>query len=151
MILKNLLIILIPFLTNVINQTTEYTNYSWVKLSKINNELIIYNSCDQGNLIIDVNENQHITLLGVQEEEIFDILKIEKNEILTSYYTKSQITKSVQVFNFRWIDKRKGTCEWSTTFSNGYYLNETFVNQKQKTNFKEYHQPCSDCWGKECE
>lgn len=126
----------------------------WIKLTEYKNELVIYESCDMGNLLLSIinkGNNYKLLLLGTQEDSEFDILDVNQKEDTILIYTKSIDTKDNQVFKFLWVNKEKGIGRFITTYSEtGFKSDLSFVSKEKRKKFKRIEQPCEECWGEEC-
>ena len=126
----------------------------WVQLTEKDEKLIIYNSCDAGNLLItisDIDEEKELLLHGQQEDDHFIISTSHKaNESIFINANRMDSNKK-QTFKFTWIDKLNGIGRWETTYSNGTISDNIFVTNEHQLNFETVDQPCKECWGEECD
>lgn len=126
----------------------------WVRLTDKDGKLVIYNSCDAGNLLVTFSNNKgHFELLmhGQQEDNDFEIL--ETTQIYDSIFLKAKWKDSdeKQDFKFYWSNKEKGLGRFITTYSTGFTLDYLFVTSDKESNFEKFDQPCRECWGDECD
>jgi len=125
----------------------------WIRLSESENGLIIYNSCDGGNLLIRLtaeNNKPGILMYGRQEDYEFEIVDSNwtDNTIKINAFWKGSVEP--QDFEFVWIDKEKGLGRWITTYqSSGFTEDHIFVTAEKQGNYPVIDQPCTDCWAEE--
>lgn len=126
----------------------------WIMLTEKDGNLIVYNTCDAGNLelsIIQKKEKTELLLHGQQEDSNFDVLEsIEVNDTISFKVNRLEGEEN-QIFKFVWIEKEKGVGRWINTYSNGYTANYLFVSKDHLSNFDQVNQPCKECWGDECD
>jgi hypothetical protein len=125
----------------------------WVRLTEKNGKLVIYNSCEGGNLLLTFSKKQdHFELLahGQQEDENFEIIESTHTNDTVYMKTKSLISGNIIDYKFTWIDKEKGLGRF-ITISKGHKSDELFVTSEKQTNFEVIDQPCRECWGDECD
>lgn len=126
----------------------------WVKLTEKNEKFIVFNSCDSGNLLLNISKkgnNFEILLHGQQEDASFEILKANQQKDTVFITTKSLDSNKKQVFKFFWTNKQKGLGRWTTKYPNGLVSDFTFVTNENQNNFEIIDQPCKECWGEECD
>jgi signal transduction histidine kinase len=126
----------------------------WVRLTEKEGKLIVFNSCDAGNLLLSISQkNNHFNLLlhGEQEDSDFEILESNQNNDTVILKTKDKETNENQNFKFIWVDREKGLGRWLITFPNGHTIDHFFVISDKQTKFDIITQPCEECWGEECE
>ena len=127
----------------------------WVRLTSTDSGLVVFNSCDGGNLLVSIlkNNNSYKLLLhGTQEDDEFDILETTIGANDTVFFKAEWINSDEkQDFKFVWRDKEKKQAHWITTFSSGFTMNFIFVAGDQQTNYPKIDQPCKECWGEECD
>ena len=126
----------------------------WVRLTERKGKLVVYNSCDLGNLIMSLSkskDNFELLFHGGQEDEKFEI--IDSYEHLDTIFITTNLKDSGrrQEFKLVWVDKLKGLSRWITTYSNGFTSNNFFVVKEKQTGFETEDQPCIECWGEECD
>jgi hypothetical protein len=126
----------------------------WVRLTDKDGKLVVFNSCDGGNLLLTISKNSdHFELLlhGQQEDYGFEIL--ETTQISETIFLKAKWKDSdeKQDFKFIWTDKEKGLGRFITTYSNGFTSDNLFVTSDKQNNFEKFDQPCRECWGDECD
>jgi len=126
----------------------------WVRLTDKYGKLVVYNSCDAGNLLLTISKNSnHFELLlhGQQEDYGFEIL--ETTQLSDTIFLKAKWKDSdeKQNFKFFWTDKEKGLARFITTYSSGFTSDNLFVTKDKQTNFEKFDQPCRECWGDECD
>lgn len=127
----------------------------WVRLTSTDSGLVVFNSCDGGNLLVSVlkNNNSYKLLLhGTQEDDEFDILESRIGANDTVFLKAKWVNlDEKQDFKFVWRDKEKKHAQWITTFSSGFTMDFIFVASDQQTNYPKIDQPCKECWGEECD
>lgn len=126
----------------------------WVKLTKKNKKFIVFNSCDSGNLLLNISKkgnNFEILLHGQQEDASFKILETKQLKDTVFITTKSIDSNKKQSFKFFWTNKQKGVGRWITKFPNGFVSDFIFVTNDKQNNFETMNQPCRECWGDECD
>lgn len=124
----------------------------WICLTDKDGELIIFNSCDGGNMLLTISEKK-LLLHGQQEDTEFIIKSIDESSNSTIIKTTGLTGEGSQDFIFKWIDKDKGLGKWSTTYDNPekWHWEYTFVSAPHQKDFKLVNQPCKECWGDECD
>ena len=121
----------------------------WIQLTKTDSALIIFNSCDHGNLLINISDS-NILLMGTQEDYKYKIEQINYLKNGSIAYILSELgNKDKLVFKFRWIDLQQGIGEWELRFNEKNITQEYFVSKINKKLFKEYNQPIKECWEEE--
>lgn len=126
----------------------------WVRLTDKNGKLIVYNSCDAGNLLLTISNNRdHFELLLHGEQEDYDFEILESAQLNDTIFLKAKWKGSdeKQDFKFFWTNKEKGLGRFVTTYSNGFTSDNLFVTGDKQTNFEKFNQPCRECWGDECD
>ena len=126
----------------------------WVRLTDKNDKLIIYNSCDAGNLLLTISkkgEKFGLLLHGQQEDYDYEIL--ESTQLGDTVFIKTKWTDSdtKQDFKFFWTNKEKGLGRWITAYFGGKTRDYTFVLADRQNDFEKVDQPCRECWGDECD
>lgn len=123
----------------------------WVQLTKTDSGLIVYNSCDMGNLLLTITNKQNkpgILLHGTQEDSEFDILEAYQSTkdtviIKAQWYGSSKM----QDFKFLWTDKAKQLGRWITTYENDFTSDNVFITAAKQNDFRKVDQPCRECHG----
>lgn len=126
----------------------------WIKLSLINKEQVVYNSCEMGNLILtveEINNRASLRMHGEQEDSYFQIQSSMQVGDTIQLQMQVTNTKIKQSFWFNWVDKTRGVGRWRTEYRTGHKLDLSFVNKKYLNSFKIVNQPCRECWGDECD
>lgn len=122
----------------------------WVKLTKTDSGLIVYKSCDGGNLLLTITNKQNkpgILLHGTQEDYEFDILEAYQSTNDTVIIKARWVgTSKMQDFKFLWTDKAKQLGRWITTYNEDFTSNEVFITATKQNNFRKVDQPCRECW-----
>lgn len=126
----------------------------WVRLTDKNGKLIIYNSCDAGNLLLTISkkgEKFKLLLHGQQEDYDYEVL--ESTQLGDTVFIKTKWTDSdtKQDFKFFWTNKEKGLGRWITAYFNGKTQDYIFVLADKQNDFEKVDQPCRECWGDECD
>ena len=127
----------------------------WIQLTKTDSGMIIFNSCDAGNLLISLSKVKDTTVLlmhGTQEDYDFVVLRselIENDTVLVN--AKWRGWNENQDFKFVWVDESKHMGKWMTTYKGGNYMEYTCVTADHQKDFKTVNQPCRECWGDECD
>lgn len=77
-------------------------------LTETDTGLVVYNSCDAGNLLISLKEDSQLLLHGQQEDYSFEIVSAHKlrNDTI-QVATKWLESQESEVFHFHWLDKAK--------------------------------------------
>jgi hypothetical protein len=155
------LVSLIPFLLFVIScdekkDVFDYNSFPehWVKLTEKNGNLVVFNSCDAGNMLLTFSkytDRFELLLHGEQEDYNFEILETRHHSDTTYFKAKWKNTEEKQDFKFIWIDKEKGLGRFITLYSSGFTSDNLFVTSEKQTNFQKIDQPCKECWGDECD
>jgi hypothetical protein len=127
----------------------------WVKLTKTDSGLIIYNSCNMGNALLTITNKQNkpgILLHGTQEEyewEILECSQITNDTVLIQARWKD--SQELQDFKFVWEDKTKHLGRWITNYGK-HTSNEIFVTAVNQNTVSKFDQPCRECFEEgECE
>jgi hypothetical protein len=126
----------------------------WVRLTEKNGKLVVYHSCDAGNLLLTIaKDKSHSSLLlrGQQEDYDFDIIETFHRNDTIFISTQSKKFEYKQDFTFYWTDKQKSLGRFTATLSNGFALDDLFVTINNQTNYEKVAQPCRECWGDECD
>jgi hypothetical protein len=127
----------------------------WVKLTQTDTGLIVFNSCDGGNLLLTItNKDNNIGLFmhGQQEDYTFEILKAIQTESDTvKINTKCTNSEDLIELKFFWIDKTNGLAKLISKSTNGIASDETFVTADRQKDFPTVNQPCRECWSDECD
>lgn len=127
----------------------------WVELTKTDSGMIIFNSCDAGNLLISLSKVKDTTGLlmhGTQEDDDFIVLRsalIENDTVLVNVKRRGWDEK--QDFKFVWVDKTKQIGKWMSTFYEKNHVEYICVTADRQKDFKTVNQPCRECWGDECD
>jgi hypothetical protein len=126
----------------------------WVKLTDKDGKLVIYNSCDAGNMLLTISKKSdrfELLIHGQQEDYNFEIL--ETTQLIDTIYIKAKWKDydEEQEFKFYWKIKEQGLGRFNTTYSNGLKSDNLFVTREKQTNFEKFDQPCRECWGDECD
>jgi len=127
---------------------------NWVRLTENDGNLIVYNSCDAGNLLLSISNSdkkQELLLHGQQEDYDFTISNSRKLNDTVFIDAKWKGTDDKQSFKFIWTDKESGLGRWITAYSNGFTSDNIFVISEKQNNFERVDQPCRECWGDECD
>ena len=127
----------------------------WVRLTKTDTGLIIFNSCDAGNLLMTItNKNNTIGLFmhGEQEDYTLQILSaVRTNNDTVKIKAKCTDSEEINELKFVWIDQTKGMGRLISRSVNGIASDETFVISDRQKDFPTVNQPCRECWGDDCE
>lgn len=126
----------------------------WVRLTDKDGKLVIYNSCDSGNLLLTISKNSdqfELLLHGQQEDSDFEILETTQLNDTIFLKAKWKDSNEKQDFKFFWTNKEKGLGRFITTYSNGFTSENLFVTRDKQKNFEKFDQPCKECWGDECD
>jgi hypothetical protein len=126
----------------------------WVRLTEKDGKLVVYNSCDAGNLLLTITKTKDyfdLLLHGQQEDYDFEILETSQINDTIFLNVKWKESDEKQDFKFFWTDKEKGLARFITTYSNGFTSDNLFVTKDKQTNFEKVDQPCKECWGDECD
>lgn len=123
---------------------------NWVHLTEMDSGLVVYNSCDAGNLLMSFNNNSEILFHGQQEDYEFEISEslLTENDSI-EIVTNLKGTNDKQVFKFHWIDEEKGLLRLASLSPQKVGNNFVFVSQEQQSEFPSYDQPCIECWPEE--
>lgn len=127
---------------------------AWVRLTVKNDKLIIYNSCDAGNLLLTISKKDEkfkLLLHGQQEDYDYEILESTKLGDTVFIKTKWTDSDTKQDFKFFWTNKGKGLGRWITAYFGGKTRDYTFVLADRQNDFEKVDQPCRECWGDECD
>lgn len=126
----------------------------WVRLTDKDGKLVVYNSCDAGNLLLTIsNKRDHFELLLHGQQEDYDFEILETTQLNDTIFLKAKWKGSdeKQDFKFFWANKEKGLGRFITTYSSGFTSDNLFVTGDKQTNFEKFEQPCRECWGEECD
>ena len=126
----------------------------WVRLTDKDGKLVVYNSCDAGNLLFTISNNRdHFELLLHGQQEDYDFEILETTQLNDTIFLKAKWKGSheKQDFKFFWTNKEKGLGRFITTYSSGFTSDNLFVTGDKQTNFEKFDQPCRECWGDECD
>lgn len=126
----------------------------WVRLTEKDGKLIVYNSCDAGNMLLTISKvSDHFELLLHGEQEDCDFEILETTQLNDTIFLKAKWKDSdeKQEFKFFWTNKEKGLGRFITTYSNGFTSDNLFVIRDKQTTFEKFDQPCRECWGDECD
>ena len=107
---------------------------NFTELTEIDNELIIYNSIDMGNLRIRITEKKGLSELlfhGTQEDYLFEIYNSTIDELDTiRLYTQIPETDVKQVFLIKLINENQNLYSLTTTFPDE---NNGIISENRKT------------------
>ncbi len=126
----------------------------WVRLTKTAKGLVVYNTCDSGNLLLTIThtgENSEIFLHGQQEDQEYQVLNTYQSGDTIVAVTKWKNGKDVQSFKFLPAEKEKHLGRWITTFPTGFTSDNIFVTTEKQNHYPKVDQPCRECWGDECD
>ena len=126
----------------------------WVRLTDKDGKLVVYSSCDAGNLLLTIsNKRDHFELLLHGQQEDYDFEILETTQLNDTIFLKAKWKGSdeKQDFKFFWANKEKGLGRFITTYSSGFTSDNLFVTGDKQTNFEKFEQPCRECWGEECD
>jgi hypothetical protein len=126
----------------------------WVQLTKTDSGFIVYKSCDMGNALLTITNNQNkpgILLHGTQEDYDFDILETYQLNDTVIIKARWKDSKELQDWKFVWTDKAKQLGRWISTYNKDFTSNEVFVTAAKQNNFRKIDQPCKECWGDDCD
>ena len=154
-----LVLLFLGFITSCQKEKKDYFDLKklpkhWVKLTKMGGELVVFNSCDNGNLLLTISkktDKYKLLLHGQQEDSEFEIIESFRQNDTIIIKAKLEDSEEKQIFKFSWLDKNKGIGHWITTYSNDFTLDYIFVEENNQISFKKVEQPCRECWGEECD
>ncbi|WKN30993.1 hypothetical protein PZB74_18755 [Porifericola rhodea] len=129
-------------------------NSDWTHLTETDSGLVIFNSCDMGNLeykIYSKNDTAYILLHGTQEDQEFRIVNLAGTKKDLVIETENVLDNHQQSFKFKYVDETKGIANWITTYPNDYTSDLKFVSARKASDFPTINQPCVECWGEECD
>jgi hypothetical protein len=154
--LKLMILILFTSCKGAIKEGFDLNSFpnKWVRLTEIDGKLVVFNSCDAGNLLLSITKNKkyfRLLLHGQQEDYNFEILETTQLNDTVFINTKWKDSDDKQEFKFIWIDKVKGLGRLITTYSNGFTSDNLFVISDRQRDFEEFVQPCKECWGEDCD
>ncbi len=121
----------------------------WTRLSEMDKELVVYNTCDGGNLQLRLykegNGAWYILAHGQQEDYLLEVKKItgSKNMVFDCVW---EGTEDPQQFIFSWVDKAKGLAKWEAI---GWDWDHTFVSLWNEVDHLHIMQPCIECFDEE--
>ncbi len=119
---------------------------NWVRLTDKDGKLVVYNSCDAGNLLLTISKlNNHFELLLHGEQEDYDYKILEATRLNDTIYLKAKWKDSneQQKFKFFWTEKKKGLGRFITTYSNGFTSDNLFVTKDKQITFENLDQHCN--------
>jgi hypothetical protein len=126
----------------------------WVRLTEKNEKFIVFNSCDEGNLLLSISkkgEKFGLLLHGQQEDYHYEIVESKQVNDTVFINAKWVDSNKRQDFKFFWINKEKGLGRWVTQYTSGTLSDNTFVVADRQSDFEQVDQPCRECWGDECD
>lgn len=126
----------------------------WVRLTKKDGKLLVYNTCDAGNLLLTISKKNGrfgLLLHGQQEDADFEIVDATQADDTIFLQTKWKGANQAQSFKFFWTDRKNGLGRFVTTYPTGLVSDELFVIRNKQINFEKVDQPCRECWGEECD
>jgi hypothetical protein len=126
----------------------------WVRLTEKDGKLVVFNSCDAGNLMLTITKNKkHYDLLihGEQDDAEYEIIETFKLNDTIFIKAKWKGSNEKQDFKFTWTDKQKKLGRFITIYSNSFISDNIFVTTDMQKNFDKLDQPCRECWGDECD
>jgi hypothetical protein len=118
----------------------------WTRLTKQGDEMVVYNTCDGGNLQLRLYKESgkwHILAHGQQEDYLFEVRKATALGDNITLNCVSEGTEDKQQFIFRWTNKPKGLARWE---AKGWDWNDMFVSLPDEVNHLHIAQPCKECW-----
>ena len=153
-------LILLIFSLNVNSQTIEKSfdlgslPSDWVKLTETDSGLVIYNICEAGNRLLTITQEKDkfgILLHGLQEDYSYEVLDVSQENDIIEIKAKWKNSEQLQNFKFSWFDSENGIGIWETTFFSGRTDKYKFSTFERQFYFPIVDQPCSECWGDECD
>jgi len=153
-------LILLIFSISVFGQSNEkYFDLStlpsdWVKLTETDSGLVIYNICGAGNRLLTILQEDDkfgILLHGLQEDYSYEVLEAHQVNEIVEIKAKWKDSEQLQNFKFSWFDRENGIGVWETTYFSGRIDKYKFSTFERQFYFPIVDQPCSDCWGDECD
>lgn len=153
-------LILLMFSLTVNSQTVERKiNLStlpsdWVRLTETDSGLVIYNICEAGNRLLTITQEKDkfgILLHGLQEDYSYEVLEVLQGNDIIEIKAKWKNSEQLQNFKFSWFDSKNGIGIWETTFFSGRTDKYKFSTFERQFYFPIVDQPCSECWGDECD
>ncbi|MCX2679280.1 hypothetical protein OOZ15_04935 [Galbibacter sp. EGI 63066] len=127
---------------------------NWVKLTpNKKGKLVIFNPCNGPNMLLSIKEDKKIVFKEGQKDFELDVL--ETSEVADTVFIKAKWnwteSEKRQNIKFIWTDRQKGIGRWITTYSGGFTTNFSFVTENKQEDFDTIYEPCSVCWGEECD
>jgi len=112
---------------------------NWTQVTRVNNEYVIYIPC-----ALDLRK------MKVTDSAIHEVLPLEVNDCHIVSTTASgnvyHLKGKEATYTFKWEDEKKGTAEWTIQYSASSPEEKVvFVNSSHESEFKQVHQPESDC------
>lgn len=126
----------------------------WVQLTETDSGFIIYNSCDQGNLLMSITHEIKRTGLfmhGMQEDYYLEVLGAVQSGDTIRMKARWPDSQELEELKFVWADKSKGVGMMISSSENGYSSEVILVTQDKQKYFPTVNQPCRECWGDECD
>lgn len=147
-----IIIIIITSCTQNLEKQIDLNEFpkEWIRLTEKDGEMIIFNSCDAGNLHLSIDKD-NLLLHGQQEDSELTILKSTTLNDTAILQCKWNNSDEIQNFKFIWVKKEEGIGQWITTFSSGWTSDFYFILADKKDEIKIIDQPCRECWGDECD
>ncbi|MGQ2981959.1 hypothetical protein [Flavobacterium sp.] len=144
----------LALLLNALNTTAQITAdlnsipADWTKLTEMEDGLVVYNTCDGGNLRLKLYKEKnkwYLLSYGQQEDYLFEVKKASgtKTIVLDGVWDGSD---EKQQFSFSWTDRSKGLGRWE---AKGWDWDHTFVSLWDEVNHLHIVQPCKECWEEE--
>lgn len=126
----------------------------WVKLTETDSGLVIYNSCDQGNLMVSITHQNNMTGLfmhGMLEDYFLRVVGAVLVDDTIKIKAKWPDSGESEELKFVWIDKDKELSMLISQADNGQSSQVILVSQDEQSNFRIVNQPCRECWGDDCD
>ncbi|TAF65827.1 MAG: hypothetical protein EAZ55_07545 [Cytophagales bacterium] len=120
-------------------------NNNWIKLTTVNNEVVIYNPCaaeNQSFTVIDQEDKNILAYHWGQQSSFHQIILIL--ELTNGIKAKLDDGSEIELVEFD-TQKNIYKLHWSDN-QNTEILSILFTNEKNRGNFKIVNQPCTDCW-----
>ena len=122
----------------------------FISLTEKNNELVIFNSCDEGNRQLKIINGKSIKLHGTQEDYFFDVKNVSIGKSGTiKIETIWSDSKEKVIYEFKWVDKKNGLVEFRIIDEEKMGVDGLFTTLKKRETYKVINQPCIECWSKE--
>ncbi|MDG3581368.1 hypothetical protein [Galbibacter pacificus] len=128
----------------------------WVKLTKNEGNLVIFNPCNAANTMLSIHKNENGYRLVIDEgHKTFELKVVEAMKVADTLFLRAKWnwseSEKLQDIRFVWSDEENGIGHWVTVYSGGFTTDFPYVASYKKDSFSIVNEPCEACWGIACD